>query len=95
MTAITFRDGTLEVDAGIVAGALDLSPEALRSGLQRGDITTLCEKGEAEDAGRFRVTFFTPTRRLRLIVDAGGAILQTSTADFSRRPGQPNGPPVA
>ncbi|MDP2080354.1 MAG: DUF6522 family protein [Pseudotabrizicola sp.] len=85
MASITFEHGTINIDPAIVAKGLRLDAEALRDHLRSGTVTSLCEKGEAEDEGRFRLTFFSPTRRLRLVVDATGAILTTSTADYSRK----------
>ena len=86
MNSITFENGTIQVDPAIVAKGLRLDVEALRTALRDGSVTSLCEKGMEQDAGRFRLTFFSPTRRLRLIVDEGGAVLQTSTADYARKP---------
>jgi len=87
MGAISFEDGRIEVDAALVAKALQMEPEALRAALRSGAVTSQCETGMDEDAGRFRLTFFSATRRLRLTVDAGGTVLQTSTADYRRKPG--------
>ena len=87
MGAISFEDGRIEVDAALVAKALQLDPEALRAALRSGAVTSQCETGIDEDAGRFRLTFFSATRRLRLTVDASGTVLQTSTADYRRTPG--------
>ncbi len=87
MGAISFEDGRIEVDAALVAKALQLEPEALRAALRSGAVTSQCETGMDEDAGRFRLTFFSATRRLRLTVDASGTVLQTSTADYRRKPG--------
>lgn len=92
MTSITFEHGTITVDPAIVAKGLRLDPEALRDHLRCGNVTSLCEKGEGEDEGRFRLTFFSSTRRLRLVVDASGVILTTSTADYGRK-GAPKPPP--
>ncbi|MDT8854239.1 DUF6522 family protein [Paracoccaceae bacterium Fryx2] len=86
--SITFENGTIHIDPALVARGLHLTPEALRDALHAGLVTSLCEKGEDEDAGRFRLTFYSPTRRLRLVVDAGGAVLQSSTADFRRKPAE-------
>lgn len=86
MSDISFENGTIEVDPAIVAKGLRLDVDALRAALKDGTVTSLCEKGMEQDAGRFRLTFFSPTRRLRLVVDEGGAILQTSTADYARKP---------
>jgi hypothetical protein len=85
MTAITFAGGTIEVDPAIVATGLRLDPETLRAMLHSGDVTSLCEKGEGEDAGRYRLTFFSPHRRLRLVVDENGTILTTTSADYRRK----------
>jgi len=87
MGAISFEDGRIEVDAALVARALQMEPETLRAALRSGAVTSQCETGMDEDAGRFRLTFFSATRRLRLTVGAGGEVLQTSTADYRRRPG--------
>ncbi len=87
MGAISFEDGRIEVDAALVAKALQMDPEELRAALRSGTVTSQCETGMDEDAGRFRLTFFSTTRRLRLTVDAGGTVLQTSTADYRRKPG--------
>lgn len=76
----------MQVDPAIVAKGLRLDVETLRAALRDGSVTSLCEKGMEKDAGRFRLTFFSPTRRLRLIGDEGGAVLQTSTADYARKP---------
>jgi Family of unknown function (DUF6522) len=54
--------------------------------MRKGAITSLCERGIDADAGRFRMTFFYKSRRLRLVVDAAGNILQRSTIDFGDRP---------
>lgn len=86
MSDISFENGTILVDPAIVAKGLRLDVEALRAALQDGTVTSLCEKGIEQDAGRFRLTFFSPTCRLRLIVNEDGAVLQTSTADYARKP---------
>lgn len=87
MSGISFEGGTIHIDPALVARGLRLTPEALRAALHSGDVTSLCEKGQDEDAGRFRLTFYSPTRRLRLVVDMAGTVLQSSTADYSRRSG--------
>ena len=89
MNDISFENGTIEVDPAIVATGLRLDIDALRAALQDRTVTSLCEKGIEQDAGRFRLTFFSPTRRFRLIVDAGGTVLQSSTADYARKPVRP------
>ena len=89
MTAITFQDGTVQVDATIVAAGLKITPEVLRTRMREGRVTSRFERGEAEDMGRYRVTFLSESRRLRLTIDASGTILHQSAADIgnSIRPG--------
>ena len=86
MSDISFENGMIQVDPDIVAKVLRLDVEALRAALHDGAVTSLCEKGMEEDEGQFRLTFFSPTRRLRLIVDAGGVVLQSSTTEYTRKP---------
>jgi hypothetical protein len=85
MSQITFSGQMIEIDAALVAKGLHMDPGDLRDAMQQGHVTRKVEKGEGEDAGRFRVTFYSPTRRLRLLFDAQGVILQTSSADYSRK----------
>lgn len=44
------------VDAETMAAAFGLSPDALRHELQAGTVTSLVERGEDADAGRWRLT---------------------------------------
>ena len=60
-----------------MAKGLGLDPEVLRECLRNDTVTSLCEKD--------RLTFFSAARRLRLIVDAGGAILKTTAGDHRRK----------
>ena len=53
--------------------------------MRSGAITSRCEVGEDEDAGRTRVTFFLHSRRFRIVIDAAGRILRRSTIDFGER----------
>lgn len=84
MTTITFEGDTITVDPAVLAVGLHLDPETLRVMMRSGLVTSVCEKGEDEDVGRFRLTFYSPNRRFRLIVNAAGAILQSSTVDRRR-----------
>jgi hypothetical protein len=83
------------VPAEIIAEGLKLRPEQVQPMLAGRLITSWVEAGVDEDLGRFRLTFATDKRRLRLIVDALGDIVSKSTLDFgghdiplgARRPG--------
>lgn len=86
MAAIGFGDGEVEVDAALVAEALDLTPAQLQALLREGAVTSRCERGVDEDAGRWRLTFYLGGRRLRLIVNETGAVLRRSLVDVGDRP---------
>ncbi|MFD1794457.1 hypothetical protein FQV27_07790 [Paracoccus aurantiacus] len=73
------------VEAKVIADGLDLPEHAIARGMSNGAITTRFERGEGEDEGRFRLSFFHRERVLRLTVDASGNIL--SRARFDRKKG--------
>ncbi|MRX49507.1 hypothetical protein GI374_03420 [Paracoccus sp. S-4012] len=82
--------GDVQIDAEALAGRLGLSQAALREGMRDGTITSRVERGQGTDAGRTRLTVFTAAKRLRLVVDAGGHVLQSEVADFGDRPLPPS-----
>lgn len=71
-------DTGFAIDAADLAALLDLPPEEVRRMMEAGAITTRFERGVDEDAGRFRLTFISRERRVQLIVDAAGEVLQRS-----------------
>lgn len=71
---------TIEIDARIIAEGLGMAPDQVEPARQQGTITTLCERGTGDDAGLVRVTFYLGKRRLRLVVDARGSVLQREPA---------------
>lgn len=86
MPEIEIQDGAIEVEASVLGQGLGLEPSCVPELLRSGAITSRCERGIGEDEGRFRLTFFHAGRRLRLVVDAGGRILQRSSIDYGDRP---------
>ena len=76
-------DGFL-VDAEELGTAFDLDPATVPESMRAGEITSRCETGLDEDAGRWRLTFYCGGRALRLTVDGSGTILARST--FATRP---------
>ncbi|WP_445500673.1 DUF6522 family protein [Microvirga sp. G4-2] len=86
MPEIEIQDGTIQVDASVLGEGLGVEPSCVPELLRSGAITSRCERGIGEDEGRFRLTFFHAGRRLRLVVEAAGRILQRSTIDFGDRP---------
>lgn len=87
MARIEFEDGGgVNVDAVLVAEGLRLTPEIVLTRIREGKITSLCERGAEEDAGRIRLTFFHGNRHVRLVVDEEGNVLDRSAANFHERP---------
>ncbi|SMX48914.1 DUF6522 family protein [Maliponia aquimaris] len=76
------------VDAQVLSRAFNLPPEDIRARMQAGQITSVCETGEGEDAGRWRLTFRHQGRALRLIVDANAQILSRATFPVSQPPAE-------
>ena len=95
MKPIEFENGTVEIDASVVAEGLGIALPLLKSQMRAGKITSQSERGIDADSGRYRLTFFSEHRRFRVVVDEAGAILQRSTLNFGdlrlpnalRRPG--------
>ncbi len=83
---ISFANGAIEVEATVIAEALDLPPEALMTMVRSGQITSLCERGVDADEGRYRLTFFYKSKRLRFVMGGRGQIIRRSSIDFGDRP---------
>ena len=77
--------GTFEVDAATIADGLGIDSSSLRQRMREGRVTSRCERGVDSDEGRYRLTFSTEQRRLRLVVDQAGNVLQRSTINFGER----------
>jgi Family of unknown function (DUF6522) len=84
--SIEFEGGVIQIDASIVAEGLGMRPPLLLEQMREGTITSLCERGTEADHGRHRLTFFSGSRRFRLVVDESGAIVERSAIDFGGRP---------
>jgi hypothetical protein len=83
---ICFEGGTFEVDAATIADALEVDASSLLQRMREGTLTSRCERGIDGDEGRYRLTFSTAQRRLRLLVDEAGNVLQRSTINFGEPP---------
>ena len=66
---------SIEVDAARIARGLGLEVAAFRQLMADRKITVLCERGTGQDAGLWRASFYYLDRRVRLLADAGGAVL--------------------
>ena len=79
---LELNDGEVCIDASLLAQIFDLSPLAVQALMRRHEITSICERGEGEHAGRYRLTFFYGNKRAAFEVDDSGAILGRSVIDF-------------
>jgi hypothetical protein len=93
MPAIEIHDGAFQIDASVLGQGLGLEPSEVPELLRSGAITSRCEKGIEEDEGRYRLTFFHNNRRMRVIVDATGIILQRSSINYGSAPPLRRGAP--
>lgn len=66
---------SIEVDGALVAGGLGLAVDVFRQLMQAGRINVLCERGTGEDLGLYRASFYHEGRRVRLVVDLEGKII--------------------
>lgn len=87
MTAIRREGEGFVVEARLLAEVFGLGEDAVRAQMRDGRITSRCERGEAEDAGRWRLTFQSGTRACRFIVDAEGRILSRARFPGRATPG--------
>ena len=78
MPEIQFENGVFDVDAHIIGRGLGLPPERIPSMMRDGEISSRSERGEGEDAGRYRLTFFHKKDRFHVVVDESGRILDSS-----------------
>ena len=86
MKPVEFENGTVEIDAFVVAEGLGIALPLLREQMRAGKITSVSERGIEDDGGRHRLTFFSEHRRFRVVVDESGAIIQRSTLNFGDSP---------
>lgn len=75
MSSVDIADGEFSVDAALLAEGLGIDAELVLPALRERRITSLCERGVDEDAGRNRLTFFFGRQRLRLVIDDTGNVL--------------------
>jgi hypothetical protein len=73
------RDGEgFVIPADLLAEAFRMTEDDVRIAMRDGTLTSRCEAGEGEDAGRWRLTFRHADRACRFTLDATGAILTRS-----------------
>ena len=72
------NNGGFTIEAADLAGLLGMPATDVQALMRSGAITTRSERGEGEDAGRFRVTFIHDRSQVRLIVTGDGDVLHVS-----------------
>ncbi|WP_298837787.1 DUF6522 family protein [uncultured Roseobacter sp.] len=72
------------IDARDLGELLDLPADEIQALMRSGEITSRFETGEAEDAGKVRLTFFHQGRRVRLTCSNDGTVLSTSRVTAER-----------
>ncbi|MBN9050815.1 MAG: hypothetical protein J0H78_15235 [Rhizobiales bacterium] len=80
------HNDAIEVDATLIAAAFDLTPDQVMRELRQGIITSRSEHGIDTDAGRRRLTFFRGRKRVRIVLDAEGMVLQQTSLDLGEPP---------
>lgn len=84
--AVEIENGTVAIDASVIAEGLGIALPLLREQMRAGEITSRSERGIDDDNGRYRLSFFSEHRRFRVVVDQAGAIIQRSTLNFGDAP---------
>ncbi|MEM1048336.1 MAG: DUF6522 family protein [Pseudomonadota bacterium] len=74
------------IDAEVLAPKLGLSVADLKTHMARGDVLSVVEAGQEEDAGRTRLTFRYRARIWRVVVEADGSL-----TDDPMQPARPAG----
>ena len=76
MSRVDVAGGEFNVDAALLAEGFGMDAALVLPALRERRITSLCERGVDEDAGRNRLTFFFGRQRLRLVIDDAGNVLE-------------------
>ena len=94
MTPIQFQQGTISIDAVLVAEGLGIEPTLVQPLMREGNITSVCERGIDRDTGRHRLTFFHGVHYFSVVIDDSGKVIQRSTGEATdRSPTQAVRPP--
>jgi hypothetical protein len=73
MSRIEIGLGALHINASVIAQGLALEPSLVQALMRKGEITSVCECGVNEDAGRYRLRW----REERIGFLAGGTIKES------------------
>ena len=82
MNPVRIENGGFEIDAGDLAEHFRLHPSEVPELLRNQRILARCERGEGEDADRYRLSFRFGASRLSLIVDESGKVIRRMTVHW-------------
>lgn len=80
--AISISDEGATVDVAVLADGLGVEAADIHSLISQGKLTSKFEKGEGDDVGRCRLTFWMGAKRFRILVDAQGTVLKKFRTDY-------------
>lgn len=75
-------EGSFSIDALLLGELLNVPPSGVHVLMRQNKITSLCERGDGEHEGQYRLTFFYKGRRARLSVDESGEVIRRSIVDI-------------
>jgi hypothetical protein len=83
---IVIRDGGegFTLDAAALAQIFGWTPEELRERMHRGLVTSLVERGEGSDRGKWRLSVQCGNRRWQAIIGQDGTIAEQHTGFLTR-----------
>lgn len=85
MTSVKIGENGFVVEADIIGEAFGIAASTVQGLMQANAITSRCEKGEGDDEGRWRLTFFYNNRAFRVTVDEASQIISQARFDVARR----------
>lgn len=85
-TAVEVENKQITIDAEVLAPKLGLTVKALRDNMANGRVMSAVEAGEAEDAGRTRITFRYGTRVWRVVIEADGGLREDPLPVLKNKP---------
>lgn len=84
MTSVKTGESGFVVEADIIGEAFGIAASSVQGLMQANAITSRCEKGEGEDEGRWRLTFFYNNRAFRLTINDASQIISQARFDVAR-----------
>ena len=78
-------EGGFAIDAADLGQLLDRPVGEVQQLMRAGTLTSRFERGEGEDAGRSRVTFFDETWHVRLVVSEDGEVIEHNRVRAARQ----------